>query len=179
MPDAGRRMFAVRSSSSTSPHDNRSYPLSRETAMTLPTPDPAFDWTAEAWGHALRAKSLSTLAQHAFTSKQLQLRGGPQAQPASWAAAAASVGGDLNHVMRVRQVHGAVVRVLKKGRTAAAELAETPEADAIVSNARGPCAIRAGRGLRADTRRRCQRRIGSGDSCRVARHLRGHRARGY
>ncbi len=105
--------------------------------MTLPTPDPAFAWTAEAWGHALRAKSLSALAQHAFTSKQLQLRGGPQAQPASWAAAAAAVGGDLEHVMRVRQVHGAVVRVLRKGRTAAAELAETPEADAIVSNVAG------------------------------------------
>jgi purine-nucleoside/S-methyl-5'-thioadenosine phosphorylase / adenosine deaminase len=105
--------------------------------MTLPTPDPAFDWTAEAWGPALRSKPLSTIAQHAFTSKQLQLRGGPEAQPTSWAQAATSVGGSLNHVIRVKQVHGAVVRVLKKGQTLAADLAQTPDADAIVSNLSG------------------------------------------
>jgi YfiH family protein len=105
--------------------------------MTFPTPDPAFDWTAEAWGHALRSKALSGVAQHAFTSKQLQLRGGPQAQPASWAQAAASVGGDLQQVTRVKQVHGAIVRVVKKGHTAPEDLAAAPDGDAIVSDVSG------------------------------------------
>ena len=40
--------------------------------------------------------------------------------------------------MRVKQVHGAVVRVLKKGRKpAGGSSAETPDADAIVSIAPG------------------------------------------
>jgi polyphenol oxidase len=105
--------------------------------MTLPAPDAAFDWTAESWGHALRAKPLSTVAQHAFTSKQLQLRGGPGAQPASWALAVASVGGHLDNLTRVKQVHGAVVRVLKKGQAMAADVSATPDADAIVSDLSG------------------------------------------
>jgi YfiH family protein len=105
--------------------------------MTLPTPDPPFDWTAEAWGHALRSKALSAIAQHAFTSKQLQLRGGPTAQPTAWADAAVSVGGNLNDVIRVRQVHGAAVRVLKKGQTLAVDFGQTPDADAIVANVSG------------------------------------------
>ncbi len=42
--------------------------------MTLPTPDPAFRWSAEPWGHALRCRPLERLAQHLFTTKQLKLR---------------------------------------------------------------------------------------------------------
>lgn len=105
--------------------------------MTLPTPDPAFHWTAEAWGHALRCKPLAAVAQHAFTTKQLELRGGPDAQPLTWTQAAAAVGGGLEQVMRIKQVHGAAVRVLKKEQTGARDVAERPDGDAIVSDAPG------------------------------------------
>lgn len=105
--------------------------------MTLPTPDPAFDWTAEAWGHALRCRPLSAAAQHAFTSKQLQLRGGPKANPDGWTQALASVGAGLEQLIRVRQVHAATVRVLKQGETGAADVAALPDGDAIVANAKG------------------------------------------
>ena len=106
--------------------------------MTLPTPDPAFHWTTEAWGHALRCRPLSAIAQHAFTTKQLQLRpGGPKTNPDGWTQAVATVGAGLEQLVRVRQVHAASVRVLKQGETGAADLAAVPDGDAIVSNASG------------------------------------------
>jgi polyphenol oxidase len=105
--------------------------------MTLPPLDPAFHWTAEAWGHALRCKALATVAQHAFTTKQLQLRGGPGPLPVTWTQAVASVGGGLEQLMRVRQVHGAGVRVLKKNETGPRDIDDRPEADAMISNAPG------------------------------------------
>jgi YfiH family protein len=106
--------------------------------MTPPAPDPAFHWTAEAWGHALRCRPLSAIAQHAFTTKQLRLRAAsPEEQLVAWTRATASVGADLEQLMHVRQVHGASVRVLKKGETRPADAGERPRADALISNAPG------------------------------------------
>jgi len=100
--------------------------------MNLPTPDPAFRWTVEPWGHALRCRPLDAIAQHAFTSKQLKLP-----DPAGWAAAAASVGREADQVRRVTQVHGNVVRVLKQGQAGDHDAAAKPDGDAVVSNAPG------------------------------------------
>ena len=106
--------------------------------MTGPVPDPAFHWTVEPWGRALRCAPLEAVAQHVFTSKQLKLP-----DPDGWAAAAASVGGKSNQVRRVKQVHGNVVRVLKRGEAGAADAAAQPhgeakpDGDAVVSNVAG------------------------------------------
>lgn len=100
--------------------------------MSLPPPDPAFHWTVEPWGHALRCGPLATIAQHVFTSKQLQLPA-----PAGWAAAAAAVGGTPDQVRRVKQVHGNLVRVLARGRTTGADAEAKPDGDAVVSNVPG------------------------------------------
>jgi len=100
--------------------------------MNLPPPDPAFHWTAEPWGHALRCAPLAAVAQHVFTSKQLRLP-----NPEGWAAAAASVCGTPELVRRVKQVHGNQVRVLARGRTTAADADAKPDGDAIVSNVPG------------------------------------------
>jgi YfiH family protein len=101
--------------------------------MTLPAPDPAFHWSHEPWGPALRCSGLAGAAQHLFTSRQLELR----ASDAAWAAAAASLGAAPERVMRVKQVHSNVVRVLKRGEVAAASSDDRPEGDAIVSNEPG------------------------------------------
>lgn len=100
--------------------------------MSRPPPAPAFRWTVEPWGHALRCTPLEAIAQHVFTSKQLQL-------PASegWAAGAPSVGGAPGQVRRVKQVHGNVVRVLARGGTTEADAEAMPDGDAIVSNVPG------------------------------------------
>jgi YfiH family protein len=100
--------------------------------MTLPAPLPAFHWSSEPWGAALRCGPLLAAAQHAFTSKQLQL-------PAdeAWAGAAASVGTSPDRIMRVKQVHGNRVRSLRRGDVAPEAHLERPEADAIASNEPG------------------------------------------
>lgn len=100
--------------------------------MSLPSPDPAFRWTVEPWGHALRCAPLELVAQHVFTSKQLRLP-----TPEGWAAAAASVGGTPDHLRRVKQIHGNLVRVLERGRTSDADAQAKPDADAVVSNVPG------------------------------------------
>ena len=98
--------------------------------MKLPPPDPAFRWTAEPWGAALRCVPLEAIAQHSFTSKQLTLP-----DPDGWRAAAASVGGSVDRVRRVKQVHGNLVRIVDRDDDRDADA--RPDGDAVVSNAAG------------------------------------------
>jgi YfiH family protein len=96
--------------------------------MPLPTPPPDFHWTEEPWGPMLRCRALDGFVQHGFTSRQLRLRPGERAGEA-WVSAAASVGCAVPRIGRVRQVHGAVVRVVR-----ADELDQPPpDADAAVT----------------------------------------------
>jgi YfiH family protein len=101
-------------------------------AMTLPPPDAAFHWSREPWGMALRCHALEPHAQHVFTSKQLAL---PDSQ--SWLHALASVGATPNRLMRVKQIHGNAVRVLKRGQVAVGAADQRPDGDAIVSDEPG------------------------------------------
>ena len=103
-----------------------------------------FDWSQESWGRALRCGPLSAVAQHLFTTRQLPLRAtnvSPETSPAAvetaWAHAAASVGATPDAVMRVKQVHGRQVRVLKAGGVGPDATTARPEADALVSNEPG------------------------------------------
>lgn len=105
--------------------------------MNLPILPSAFDWTTETWGTALRCRGLGAIAQHAFTTRQLRLRGGPDAQPHEWAGAAASVGVSLDRVMRVRQVHGRAVRVLRDDGSRVDAGKDRPAGDAVVSDVPG------------------------------------------
>ncbi len=100
--------------------------------MNPPVPDPAFHWTSEPWGPALRCSPLAVIAQHAFTSKQLRLP-----DPTGWAAAAATVGGTPEQLRRVKQVHGNLVRVLARGEASRADADARPDGDAVVSNEAG------------------------------------------
>lgn len=96
--------------------------------MTLLTPPADYHWTDEPWGPMLRCHALDGITQHGFTSRQLELRPGELAS-ARWAAAAASIGCGVSHVRRIRQVHGAVVHVVRAGDPDAAP----PDADAAVT----------------------------------------------
>jgi YfiH family protein len=113
-------------------HDNRGCTAEHLPAMTLPPPDPAFHWSHEPWGFALRCQRLGEDTQHLFTSKQLELP-----NPASWLAAVASVGASPDRLMRVKQVHGNTVRVLRRGQLPEGAAALRPDGDAIVSNQPG------------------------------------------
>lgn len=100
--------------------------------MLLPAPGPGFRWQTESWGPLLVCEPLSALARHGFTSRQLGLRPGDGASQ-RWADAAASVGCTATRVARVRQVHGAGVRVV----TAAGLADPVPDADAVVTSVPG------------------------------------------
>lgn len=98
----------------------------------LPEPGRGFQWIGEAWGPMLRCAPLAAVARHGFTSRQLGLRPN-EAAPATWASAVASVGCDVAHLARIRQVHGAAVRVVRAGDLAA----PVPDADAVITNVPG------------------------------------------
>jgi YfiH family protein len=107
-------------------------------AMRLPTPDPAFRWSDEPWGFGLRCRALEPIAQHVFTTRQLQLRHATPAKSivAAWGEAAAAIGVRLERVARIKQVHGSTVRVIRDtGRGALPQ--ERPPADAVISNQAG------------------------------------------
>ena len=76
----------------------------------------------------LRSAPLEAVAQHGFTSKQLQLQPG-ELGTVRWAAAAASVGCAVHRVGRIRQVHGAGVRVVRGDEPAG----PPPDADAAIT----------------------------------------------
>lgn len=80
----------------------------------------------------LACDALAAVARHGFTTRQLQLQPGERAGRA-WAAVAASVGCDGGRIERVRQVHGAQVRVV----SGPASDGRVPEADAAVTRVPG------------------------------------------
>jgi hypothetical protein len=102
--------------------------------MNPSTPDPAFRWSRETWGDALRCGPLGEVAQHLFTTKQLQLR--PfERQRAAWAQAVNAVGGDVSNLRRIKQVHGRTVYAVRPGEPALQ--GTPPDADAVVSGTPG------------------------------------------
>lgn len=107
--------------------------------MSVPAPDPSFRWTTESWGLALECAPLDPIAQHLFTSSQLEFTPSPedaQSRAEPWALAARALGATEREVVRVRQVHGRVVRVVRRGERTRA-LGDKPDGDAIVSNEPG------------------------------------------
>ena len=101
-------------------------------ANTLPPPSSGFCWTRETWGDALRCEPLGAHAQHVFTSKQLALP-----DPGAWRQALASISSSPDRLMRVKQVHGNSVRVIKRGAVPEDAAEVRPDGDAIVSNQPG------------------------------------------
>jgi YfiH family protein len=111
--------------------------------MTLPQLDPAFHWHDEVWGVSLRCRPLEQVAQHLFTTRQLRLRSasnGPPAQVAAldpWEQAAAALGATAADLLRIRQVHGSAVHVVRNGDRREARGEGRPEADAVASDVPG------------------------------------------
>ncbi len=112
--------------------------------MNVPTPEAAFRWTTEAWGLALRCRPLESHVQHLFTSSQLELppsrageAGSSTTAAAAWTKAAHAIGRTTSDIVRVRQVHGRAVRVVRRGSWTPETAAGIPDGDAIVSDEPG------------------------------------------
>jgi len=84
----------------------------------------AFEWIDAPWGAALRCAPLARVADHLFTTRQLEL-----SSPAHYASLAQSVG--AADVVTLTQVHGRETIVV---RTGDAVPADRPEADVLVSD---------------------------------------------
>jgi len=100
---------------------------------------PAFHWTHETWGLALRARLLEPHAQHLFTSAQLRLpaHASESDRERAWSAVARSLAVPRDRILRVRQVHGRQVRVARAEDAGIVDTAALPDGDAIVSNVSG------------------------------------------
>jgi YfiH family protein len=121
------------------PNDNFRLRPDSPSESTLPPVGAAFRWDRESWGRGLRCAPFEASAQHLFTSKQLALpaNGTDAATRQAWSALAASMGVMPDEVLRVKQVHGNVVRVVTREGVTATTTSERPDGDAIVSNAPG------------------------------------------
>lgn len=87
-----------------------------------------FEWAEASWGLALRCCAFGATS-HGWTTRQLQLRGGPEVERDGWAAIGQAVGLAPDAVVRLAQVHGAHVHV------ATSIPCGTPEADIVISDA--------------------------------------------
>jgi polyphenol oxidase len=100
--------------------------------MSLPPVPGSFYWTHEAWGAALRCRPLEQVAQHLFTTRQLQL---PSHE--AWQTLAPSVGVSADRFVTLNQVHGRHVIAVRRGIDPAALRAlqeKRPDADGVVSD---------------------------------------------
>jgi len=86
-----------------------------------------FEWTAGDAGRMLRAPAVSAVAPHLFSTRALEFRGPSVTADFDRVGAVLGVAGAA--VVRVKQVHGRGVLIVRPGQT----IAEPPEADAIVS----------------------------------------------
>jgi YfiH family protein len=91
----------------------------------LPQVPGAFEWTAESWGAALRCRPLGTVANHLFTTRQLEVSSAEDMRQLAEAVGS-------RDVAMVTQVHGREVMVVRKG---SALPASRPEADVLISDA--------------------------------------------
>jgi YfiH family protein len=87
----------------------RPQPSTARARMMPPAPGGQFRWVETLSGLVLACEPLERTARHAFTSRQLRLRGDSLD---GWTKTASAVGCGVGAVRRVRQVHGADVQVV-------------------------------------------------------------------
>jgi polyphenol oxidase len=101
--------------------------------MDVPQPTDGFRWKQASWGEALECEPLARVAPHVFTSRVLDLTAGSNGTRERWDEVAAAIGAGRG-VLRVRQVHGTTVAVVRRNARRHAGHAVLGEADAIVSD---------------------------------------------
>ena len=96
-------------------------------------PIDGFEWVQEAGGPALVCRPLEAFAHHLYTTRHWSL-GTPTAEgDAAWDQVARAAGVDRDHLVRVRQVHGAAV-VVRKAGVRPSDGGSLAEADIVVSD---------------------------------------------
>ncbi len=83
-----------------------------------------FAWTLQTWGRSLQSAPLAAVAGHCYTTSDLALRGERAAD--GWAQLAAAVGVPLGQLVRLKQVHGIAVVVVRRGERASSRHGSAP-----------------------------------------------------
>jgi purine-nucleoside/S-methyl-5'-thioadenosine phosphorylase / adenosine deaminase len=91
--------------------------------MSVPRVPDDFEWSTESWGPGLRCRSVSAVAPHLFTTRQMAFTTREDEGLVSRAIGAGALA-------LAKQVHGRTVVVVREG----APIPDRPEADAFVSN---------------------------------------------
>ncbi|MHB8533638.1 MAG: laccase domain-containing protein, partial [Solirubrobacteraceae bacterium] len=100
---------------------------------TRPEPGNGFAWTETPAGPALACGPLARQAAHLFTTRGWALGSPEPPGDAAWDQVAAAMGVDRDHLVRVRQVHGAGMVVRRAGDVPIPDRT-LAEADIIVSD---------------------------------------------
>jgi YfiH family protein len=95
--------------------------------MVQPQPNDGFEWTQAEWGLVLRCRPLARIADHFFTTANLELRDSRD----EWNAVGREIQVGCDRVLLLRQVHGANVAIVNRGEYTSGP---RPEADAAVTN---------------------------------------------
>ncbi len=81
--------------------------------MIEPRPQHPFVWTSYPWGRVLQSEALKQVASHFFTTRDVTLRG--PASEHGWRTIAGTIGVDPSRLIRLKQVHGTTVVVIRAG----------------------------------------------------------------
>jgi YfiH family protein len=105
-------------------------------SLKWPQPTDGFAWVQAPGGPRLVSRALESVADHLFTTRMWPLGSAAAATDAEWRPVAAALGVDLAQLVRVRQVHGASVVVLRAAepQRIGASDATPRNADIIVSD---------------------------------------------
>jgi hypothetical protein len=79
----------------------------------VPLPD-GFEWERYPWGPAVRCRALGAVADHCFTTRAPVLGTGPLTPGDGWHRVARAMGIPPRSIVRLRQVHGTRVVILRR-----------------------------------------------------------------
>jgi len=82
----------------------------------VPLPD-AFEWRRYPWGPAIRCRDLAAVADHCFTTRAPVLGTGPLTPGDGWHRVALAMGISPHSIVRLRQVHGTRVVIIRRHET--------------------------------------------------------------
>lgn len=99
--------------------------------QVTPEPDDSFLWIQAPWGRALQCGPLARIADHLFTTRDLELD--KEGRSGGWEAVSGAMGVPRAAVVRLTQVHGAGVAVLREA-DAGAHRRDGALADIVVSD---------------------------------------------
>ena len=100
--------------------------------MMLPTPNDGFRWIDTEYGPALVCTALEPFAPHLFTTRRWTLGSAAAGDVNAWDEVAHAMGVSRGRLVRLHQVHGAAVTVVRTGELR--DVNHLPDADIVMTD---------------------------------------------